>query len=287
MSGAGTLGAIFADIKLAHSVFALPFAFIGLLLGTRGAWPTTLLLGQFLAAMVCARCAAMAFNRLVDRRLDATNPRTAARALPAGRVSAPAMAGFTLLCALAFVAVAGSISPICLALSPLVLAVLFGYSLAKRWTSAAHLLLGAALALAPPAAWLAARGRIEADVLPVLWLSLAVALWVAGFDIIYACQDVEHDRRSGLHSVPAALGPERSLLVARLLHVGMLAALVPAAVLARFGALGWTAVVVVAATLVIEHRLAAAGRVGPAFFTANGLLSLAFGVLVSADLLWP
>lgn len=285
----GTLGHILADIRLAHSVFALPFALLGLLLGTRGAWPSPWLALQFLAAMLCARSAAMGWNRLADRRYDATNPRTAMRALPSGRVSPRAMAVFTLTCAAGFVAVAATLGPLCLAFSPLVLGVLWAYSLAKRVTSLAHLVLGLALGLAPPAAYLAARGRIDDDASIALWLGLAVLLWVAGFDVIYSAQDVEHDRREGLRSLPARLGLRGALRVAALLHAGMLAALVMAARGWGLGPLGWSAIVLVGLLLAAEHGLVRGGdlsRVDAAFFTLNGCVALAFGGLVAADRLW-
>ena len=289
MSAVASLRAIVSDIKLAHSVFALPFALIGLLFGTRGRWPEPLLLAKVVAALVLARSAAMGWNRLLDRNVDASNPRTARRALPAGRLRPAAMAAFVVVCSLLFVAVAGSINRLCLLLSPAVLAVLLLYSFGKRLTDLTHLLLGLALALAPPAAYLAARGAIEADVVPVLWLSGAVLCWVAGFDILYACQDVEHDRRTGLHSIPARLGVSQALVVARWLHAGMVLALAATALTAQLGPLGWSAVGLVAVLLLCEHRLVGAGdlsRIDAAFFTANGLVSVVFALLVGADLLW-
>ena len=279
----------FSLVRFSHSVFALPFALIGLLFGTGGRWPEPLLLAKVVAALVLARSAAMGWNRLLDRHIDASNPRTARRALPAGRLTPGAMAAFVVACSLLFVAVAASINRMCLLLSPAVLAVLLLYSLGKRVTDLTHLLLGVALALAPPAAYLAARGAVEADVTPVLWLSGAVLCWVAGFDILYACQDVEHDRRAGLHSIPARLGIARALAVARWLHAGMVAALAATALSAALGPLGWAAVALVAALLLFEHRLVAAddlSRLDAAFFTTNGLVSVAFALLVGADLLW-
>ncbi|HZL99012.1 MAG TPA: 4-hydroxybenzoate octaprenyltransferase, partial [Planctomycetota bacterium] len=225
MSAVASLRDIVTDIKLAHSVFALPFALVGLLFGTRGRWPEPLLLAKVVAALVLARSAAMGWNRLLDRRFDAANPRTARRALPAGRLRPGAMAAFVAVCSLLFVAVAGSINRPCLLLSPAVLAVLFLYSLGKRVTDLTHLLLGLALALAPPAAYLAARGALEADVTPVLWLSGAVLCWVAGFDILYACQDVGFDRQAGLHSIQAWLGVGPALGLSSALHVGTVALL--------------------------------------------------------------
>lgn len=289
MTAGASLRAIALDIKLSHSVFALPFALVGLLFGTRGRWPEPLLLVKVIAALVLARSAAMGWNRLLDRHLDASNPRTAGRALPAGRLHPGAMGAFVLTCALGFVAVSGSINRLCLLLSPAVLAVLFAYSFGKRLTDLTHLLLGLSLALAPPAAYLAARGGIEPDVVPVLWLSAAVLCWVAGFDILYACLDAEHDRRAGLHSLPARLGVARALSVARWLHAGMVLALAATAATAHLGPLGWAAVALVAALLLLEHRLVRSGdlsRIDAAFFTANGLISVVFALLVGADLLW-
>ncbi|MGQ0551939.1 MAG: UbiA-like polyprenyltransferase [Planctomycetota bacterium] len=280
---------IAGDIKLAHTVFALPFALLGLLLGTRGTWPEPRLLLLVLAAMVLARSAAMGFNRYADRRLDASNPRTAGRALPAGRVSASAMLGFTALCGAGFMALAYLINPLCFWLSPLVLLLFALYSLSKRYTALAHGFLGLSLALAPLAAWLAARGALDADLPAVLWLAAAVLCWVAGFDILYSCQDVAHDQREGLHSVPAQLGIGAALLVARTLHVLMIAALALALWAAELGPLSWAGVGLVALLLVIEHRLVSAhdlSRVNAAFFTANGVVSLVFALFVGTDLLW-
>jgi 4-hydroxybenzoate polyprenyltransferase len=279
---------ILADIKLAHSVFALPFAFIGLVIGTRGQLPDSWLLAKVVGAMVLARSAAMGWNRVADRRLDSTNPRTQGRALPSGRVSTRSMAAFVIVTSAGFVAIAASINPLCLWLSPIVLAVLFVYSLSKRFTDLAHVFVGLALALSPPAAYVAARGSIDADVQPVLWLGLAVLCWVAGFDIIYACQDIEHDRREGLRSLPARLGAGRALWIARGLHVLMLGALALTVAGAGLGALSWTAVAIVAVLLAIEHRIVTPtrlSRVNAAFFTVNGVVSIFFGTLVVMDLL--
>lgn len=288
MTGLRELRDILSDIKLAHTVFALPFAIIGLVIGTRGELPDPWLLIKVLAAMVLARCAAMGWNRLADRRFDASNPRTSGRALPAGRVSTGAMTTFVILSALGFVAVAASINALSMWLSPIVLVVLFVYSLSKRFTDLAHLFVGLALALSPPAAYVAARGAVEADVIPVLWLGLAVMFWVGGFDIIYACQDIEHDRRERLRSLPARLGAARALWVARGMHVLMVAALAQTVIVAGLGALSWTAVGFVAVLLAIEHRIVSPtdfSRVTAAFFTLNGVVSVFFGALVVTDIL--
>lgn len=283
------LVAIVRDIKLSHSVFALPFAALGLLWGTRGEPPSLSLVLRIVAAMVFARSAAMAFNRLADHRFDATNPRTAERALPAGRVSRASMSMFVVVCSIGFVALASTFGRLCLWLSPVVLAVLFGYSLTKRVTRWAHLFVGLALALSPPAAYLAARGAIEADVVPVLWISLAVVGWVAGFDVIYACQDVDHDRSEGLFSLPSRIGVMRALGIARGMHAVMVLALVGVGLSAGLGALGWIGIGIVVALLVVEHSLVAGGdlsRLDAAFFTLNGVVSCVFAVFVGADLLW-
>jgi len=287
---------IFADIRLSHSVFALPFAAIGLLIGTRGRAPSLEFTGLIVLAMVLARSAAMAFNRLADHRFDATNPRTQGRALPSGRVSRGAMIAFLVICSVGFVAVASRFGVVCLALSPLVLLALFAYSLTKRFTLLAHGFVGFALALSPPAAYLAARGSVGPDVGGVLWVALAVLLWVTGFDIIYACQDVEHDRRERLHSIPARIGVGRALVVARLVHAGMIGALCFAVAGQEWGMLSWAAVALVTVLLVIEHSLVSPqdlSRVNASFFTVNGIVSLCFSALVISDItlraheLWP
>jgi len=283
------LPAILADIRLGHSIFALPFALLGLLIGTRGKLPDGLLLLKVVAAMVLARSAAMGWNRLVDARFDASNLRTQGRALPAGRVSPRGMALFTALCAAGFLGVAASLNRPCLLLAPVVLCVLLGYSMFKRFSNLSHVALGLALALAPPAAYLAARGSIDADAPLVLLLGLAVLFWVSGFDVIYSCQDVEHDRREGLHSLPARWGVARALLLARGLHAGMILALCVLAALAGLGAVTWVAIALVATLLCIEHGLVRGGdlsRVNAAFFTLNGVVSLVFAALVGADMLW-
>lgn len=283
------LTAIVRDIKLSHSVFALPFAALGLLWGTRGQVPSLELVLRIIAAMVLARSAAMAFNRLADHRFDATNPRTRGRALPAGDVSRATMTTFLVVCSVGFIAVAASFGSLCLWLSPLVLAVLFGYSLTKRVTQWAHVFVGLALALSPPAAYLAARGTIESDVIPVLWISLAVIGWVAGFDVIYSCQDVEHDRSEGLFSLPSRRGVLPALAVARALHGVMIVALVAAALSAGLGPLAWAGIALVTGLLVYEHSLVAGGdlsRLDAAFFTINGVVSILFAAFVGADLLW-
>lgn len=277
-----SLGRYLELVKFEHTLFALPFALISLLVATGGR-PRLHTLLWVIAAMVGARSAAMAFNRLADRRLDALNPRTVDRHLPVGTVSPRGVAVFTLLSAGLLVLAAWRLNPLCLALSPVALVVVLGYSYTKRFTRWAHLALGLGLAVAPVGAWLAATGTFAPF---PLWLAVAVLFWVAGFDVIYACQDVDFDRRAGLHSIPVAFGVDGALRLARGLHVGAVAAL---AVAMRIGpGLGAAALVGVAAMavlLVLEHRLVRGGdlgRIGRAFFEINawvGAVVLAFVLL--------
>jgi len=266
-------------IKLQHTVFALPFAVISLVTATGAGWPAPRVWLWVLVAMVAARTAAMTFNRIVDADIDAANPRTAGRALPAGRLSRRFAWVVTVASALVFVAAAGQLNRLCLLLSPAALAVLLGYSFTKRFTPLAHLWLGLALGISPVGAWLAASGRFA---LPPLVLSGAVMLWVAGFDVIYSLQDEGFDREHGLESIPARLGARRALAVARLLHLGALAGFAAFAVLAGGGPWRLLAVALAGALLAWQHRLVRPGdlsRVDAAFFTANGVLSLAMCVL--------
>lgn len=264
-------------IKFSHSVFALPFCLIALLVATGGR-PGLRLLGLLIVAMVCARTAAMAYNRLVDRDLDARNPRTAGREIPRGAI-APAQAGaLVILASVGFAVSAWLLSPLCLALALPVLAVLLGYSHAKRFTWLAHLWLGVALGLAPPAAYVAAVGAIDAGILPSLALGLGVTLWVAGFDILYACQDVAFDRSHGLHSLPARLGVAKAMLLSKLAHALAVVLFVTFGVGADLGVAYQVGVAAAAAFLAYEHRLLRPddlGRIDAAFFTMNGLVGLA------------
>jgi 4-hydroxybenzoate polyprenyltransferase len=271
-------------VKVAHTIFALPFALAALFLAA-GGWPGARRLLLVLAAMVSARAAAMAFNRIVDARWDARNPRTMRRALPAGLLTRRFAAGFVVACAAAFVAASAGLNRLCLALSPVALAVVLGYSYAKRFTSLCHLWLGVALGIAPLAAWCAVRGVVDATTWIPGALAIAVLFWVAGFDLIYACQDVDFDRREGLHSLPARLGPARALRLAALFHVVTVAALAAAGRLARFGAWWWVAVALVALLLLVEHRVADPAdpkRIELAFFRVNAAIGplLLAGVLL-------
>ena len=262
-------------IKIAHSVFALPFALASAALAAREGfrWPQLL---WIVVAMVGARSAAMGFNRLADHAIDAKNPRTASRELPAGTLKRSEVWALVLASAAVLVFAAAMLNPICLALSPVALGIVFGYSYTKRFTALSHLVLGLALAIAPVGAWLAIRG--EFSPIPVL-IGLAVLFWVAGFDVIYACQDAEFDRAAGLHSLPARLGIARALGLARAFHVvavGILLAVYPGAGLHPLYLGG---VVVIAAIIAYEHSLVRAddlSRVDAAFFTMNGWVSVLY-----------
>jgi 4-hydroxybenzoate polyprenyltransferase len=274
-------------IRFSHSVFALPFALLALVLAAGGIppWPV---LGWVLVAMVAARSAAMAFNRIADRRLDARNPRTASRPLASGALSPAFAAGFTALCAGVFVLAAAMLNETALWLSLPVLAVLFGYSLLKRVTSAAHFGVGLALGLSPLGAWVAGAGGLVGDLRVPLVLGGAVLLWVAGFDVIYACQDTDVDRRDGLRSIPARLGVRGALRTAALLHAGAIALFAALAPVAGLGAPWLVAVAVAAGLLFYEHRIVSPSdlsRVNAAFFTVNGIVALLLGVAGIVDVL--
>lgn len=278
-------------IKFQHSIFALPFALTGALLALRGtdlagadlAWK----FAWIIVAMVAARSAAMAFNRLVDARIDARNPRTASRSLPAGRLSKRFAAAFVGLSCAVFVAAAAQLNALCFQLSPFALALALGYSFTKRFTVLSHLVLGAVLGLAPTAAWIAIRGSLQTD---ILLLSAAVMLWTAGFDIIYSCQDAEFDRVENLRSLPARLGVARSLTISRALHAGMVLLLAMAWEALGLGVLGLLGVIAVAALLFYEQSLVRAddlSRVDAAFFAVNGWVSVLFLVFWGADMWLP
>ena len=285
-SAGGGLRDYFSLVRFSHSIFALPFALQGAWLAARGrpAWRT---LGLIVLACVAARTAAMAFNRLVDARLDADNPRTRARELPAGRLSARAVAVLVAASCAVFVAAAFALNPLCGKLSFFVLAILLAYSFAKRVTWLCHALLGLSLGLAPLGAWLAVRGELDRELGVALILAAAVLTWVAGFDLIYACQDAEHDRRAGLHSIPARFGVSRALGLSSALHALTVLLL---ALLARQAQLGWIyilSVVACALLLAWEHHLVSPGdlsRVNAAFFTLNGWVGVALFAGCALDL---
>ncbi len=271
-------------IKWEHSVFALPFALCGAMLAA-GGLPRAWTLAWIIVAMGAARSAAMAFNRLADAALDAANPRTRTRALPAGTLSRQFVAGFVVVSCGLFVLAAAQLNRVALELTPVALGVILLYSFTKRFTRLSHLVLGFALGMAPAAAWIAVRGALDPR---ILLLTAAVTLWVAGFDILYSCQDYEFDCASGLHSLPRFVGIARALLLARLLHAGMVALLVAVVVAFGLGKLALAGVVVVAVLIAYEHSLVSSrdlSRLNAAFFTMNGVVSVAFFLFVAADLL--
>lgn len=273
-------------VAFRHSVFALPFALQGAWLSARGAPRATVLLWIVLCA-VSARTAAMAFNRLVDARLDAANPRTRARELPAGRLRRGSVALLVLGASAVFVACAAALNPLCAKLAPAVLALLFFYSLTKRFTWTAHLFLGLSLALAPLGAWLAVRGAIDGAALQALWLAAAVLFWVAGFDLIYACQDSEFDRAAGLHSVPARFGRGVALAAARACHALTVALLVGTWHAAGLGWVYLASIALAAGLLVWEHALVSPrdlSRIDMAFFTLNGWIGVGLFAALALDL---
>ena len=270
-------------IKWEHSVFALPFALTAVLLASDGRpeWRT---LGWILVAMVAARSSAMAFNRWADAELDAANPRTMSRAIPAGLLTRQFVLGFAVLAAAVFVLAAAELNRLALELSPLVLAVLWGYSYLKRVTRWSHLGLGLALGLAPTAAWIAVRGSLDAR---ILVLTAAVTLWAGGFDVLYACQDYEHDRAAGLHSLPQSMGIPAAFWTARIMHLAMLGLLVWFGELFHFQRIGWVGIAVVGLLLAYEHALVSPHdlrRLNAAFFTMNGVIAMVFLGFVAGDL---
>jgi len=274
-------------IRFSHSVFALPFALLSLVVASGGV-PALRVLGWVLVAMVAARSAAMAFNRIADRRLDAENPRTASRHLVTGALSVRFAVLFTVAACALFVLAAAMLNPTALALSGPVLAVVLGYSYLKRVTPLAHLGVGLALGLSPLGAWVAGAGGLLGDLRVPIVLGVAVVFWVAGFDVIYACQDVEADRRLGLRSIPARIGVGRALGVAAAFHVLAVVAFVGTGVLAGFGPWWYGAVAVAAALLAYEHRIVRPddlARVNVAFFTVNGVVAIVLGAVGIAEVL--
>jgi 4-hydroxybenzoate polyprenyltransferase len=276
-------------IKFEHSVFALPFALTGALLAFRetGSFASQgwRILLWIVVAMVGARSAAMAFNRLVDASLDARNPRTKTRHIPAGLLSTTFGWGFTVATSAVFVFAAWQLNTLCLRLSPLALAVVFTYSFTKRFTHFAHLVLGFALGIAPAAAWIAVTGSLDPR---ILWLTAAVTFWTAGFDVIYSCQDFEFDSEAGLFSIPTAFGIARALQIARLLHVLMIVSLGMLVWQLHLGMLAIVGIAAVAGLLLYEHGIVKPNdlsRVNAAFFTMNGWVSVLFFVFWAADIL--
>jgi 4-hydroxybenzoate polyprenyltransferase len=272
-------------IKWEHSIFALPFALCGAMLAANGL-PGLAQVLWIVVAMVAARSAAMAFNRLADASIDAANPRTRTRALPAGTLTPAFVATFVLVSCAVFVLAASRLTHLALVLSPVALAVILFYSYTKRFTRWSHLVLGFALGIAPSAAWIAVRGSFDSR---ILLLTAAVTFWVAGFDVLYACQDYEFDREAGLHSVPRYFGISRALWIARFFHILMLVLLLGVVSAFGLGKVAVAGVVVVAALLGYEHSLVSPNnlsRLNSAFFTMNVVISVVFFAFVAGDLLW-
>jgi 4-hydroxybenzoate polyprenyltransferase len=268
------IGTALEMIKIEHTLFALPFAFLGAVLAAHGL-PTASQILWITLAMVGARSTAMAFNRIADKDYDARNPRTKMRAIPAGALSVGFTVVFTIVGAGVFLFAAAMLNRLTLILSPVALASIVLYSYTKRWSLLSHLVLGWCLAIAPAGAWIAVRGSLDSPI-PLL-LSLVVMLWTAGFDVLYACQDYDFDRREGLHSIPASLGISRSLWVSRLLHAGAFAALVALYLTANLGMLAVAGLVVTGALLIYQHTLVRAddlSRLNAAFFTTNAFVSI-------------
>ena len=273
-------------IKFEHTVFMLPFALMAAVIAGHHDW---LLFARklpwILLAMVGARSAAMAFNRIVDSRYDALNPRTAARAIPAGLLSVPQVTVFTVIASLLLVFAAWMLNPLAFALSPVAIGLALGYSYTKRFTAFSHFFLGLALAVAPVGAWIAVTGRIDP---PTLWLGGAVICWLFGFDILYALQDTEFDRANGLHSMPALLGPAGALIVSRVSHTVMIGLLVMAGLSAHLGLVYFAGVILAAGVVFWEQSLVKPNdlsRLNMAFFTLNGYLSAGLFVLTLVDVL--
>jgi len=271
-------------IKIEHTLFALPFAFLGAVLAASGV-PTASQIIWITVAMVGARSTAMAFNRIADKDYDARNPRTEIRAIPSGALSVIFVWGFTLISAAVFLVAAAMLNRLTLLLSPVALASVMLYSYTKRWTLLSHLILGWCLAIAPTGAWIAVRGAIDNPV-PLL-LSLAVLLWTAGFDVLYACQHYDFDRREALYSIPARFGVARALWISRALHAGAFAALVALYFVTNLGTLALLGLIATGGLLIYQHTLVRANdlsRLNAAFFTTNAFVSvilfLTFGAAV-------
>jgi 4-hydroxybenzoate polyprenyltransferase len=273
-------------VRFSHSVFALPFALAGALLASRHVgvtWPTV---GWIVVAMVAARSAAMGFNRIADARLDALNPRTAARELPRGVISQREATAFVVVASVVFVYAAYRLNPLCLALSPVALAIVFWYSLAKRYTTWTQLFLGLAMAVAPVGGWLAVGGRGGWE--PWL-LALAIGSWVGGFDVLYACQDLDFDRAHGLRSIPVRFGVAASLAISRLLHAIAVACFIALAFVAPLGTIYLAGVAIVAALLVYEQSLVRADDLSQVkrAFDLNGYVGILYLLVLVASLYGP
>jgi 4-hydroxybenzoate polyprenyltransferase len=271
-------------IKWEHSIFALPFALCGAMLAA-GGLPSGHQLVWIVVAMVSARSAAMAFNRVADASIDAENPRTQTRAIPAGTLTPAFVTTFVIVSCAIFVLAASQLNHLSFVLSPVALAVVLFYSYTKRFTRWSHLVLGFSLGIAPTAAWIAVRGSLDPR---ILLLTAAVTFWVGGFDVLYACQDYDFDRQSNLHSIPRYIGIGNALLVARFFHLVMLALLVSLILAFGLGKLAIAGVIAVALLLAYEHSLVSPrdlSKLNAAFFTMNGVISVVFFVFMASDLL--
>jgi 4-hydroxybenzoate polyprenyltransferase len=280
LSAVATFGRM---VKFSHTLFALPFALAATALAARGHGITLAQVVAILVAMAGARTAAMGFNRIVDRRLDAKNPRTAGRELPTGKVTVFSAALLTAISAAAFVAAAASLGRLCLVLSPIVLVLVLGYSFTKRFTWLCHLFLGFAIGIAPAGAWIAVRGELAA---PAIWLVVAVTTWIGGFDILYALSDREFDRSAGVFSIPARFGVLSALVISALLHLGTLLALVAVGTSAELGTIYFLGVAIVLAIFVYEHAIVRPtdlSRLDVAFFNLNGYVSLVYLLATLAE----
>ena len=269
-------------IKWEHSVFALPFALTAAVLAANG-WPSVRTLLLIILCMVSARSAAMAFNRYADADLDAANPRTAARALPAGHLSRGFVLLFTIVAAAVFLTASALLNRLTLELAPVALLVVLAYSYMKRFTRWSHLVLGLALGIAPSAAWIAVRGSLDPR---ILLLTVIVLLWVGGFDVLYACQDFEHDRKVGLNSVPAAFGIQGAFWIARAMHLLVAVLLFVFAHVFGLGIVALVGMASVVLLLAYEHSIISPGdlrRMNAAFFTLNGVISVVFFLFVAVD----
>jgi 4-hydroxybenzoate polyprenyltransferase len=271
-------------IKWEHSIFALPFALCGAMLAAGGV-PAWHQLAWIIVAMISARSAAMAFNRVADAAIDAANPRTQTRALPTGTLTPSFVTTFVVVSCAVFVLAASQLNHLTFILSPLALAIVLLYSYTKRFTRWSHLVLGFALGIAPAAAWIAVRGSLDPR---ILLLTAAVTFWVGGFDVLYACQDFDFDREAGLHSLPRYFGIRAALMITRLFHVIMLLLLIALVITFGLGKFAIAGVVAVAILLAYEHSLVSShdlSKLNAAFFTMNGVISVVFFVFVAADLL--
>ena len=275
--------AVLEMIKFEHTLFALPFALMGAFLAARG-FPGWTKLFWIMVAMFAARSAAMAFNRLVDREYDSLNPRTSQRHLPSGKVSPRFVVSFIVGNSVLFLLSAWMLNPLAFYLSPLALGIVFFYSYTKRFTALSHVALGLALAIAPVGGWVAVQQGFGGA---IFYVAAAVLLWVGGFDIIYACQDYDFDRQTGLYSLPSRIGVEKALFLSRCFHLAMVLLLVQALLRFHLAYLSWAGLVLVAVSLVYEHSLVKPddfSRVNAAFFTVNGFISIILFLAIAFDL---